>query len=200
MSGLSNSIPDEICIEILERLPVKSLLRFKATCKPWKSLISHPSFVDHHLNRSAARCKKLVIFEELEDNSLVQLLDFGSTTNGEPTTMEFPSTIPSKLRNEFGGRYLFRCSTWGGLLLLGSDSVDGEFSILLCNPSTRQIRKIRNSPNYKHHNFHHALALGYDFTVQSYMVVTIGQRFGFSYSSPYEIAPSENSDMMVTLP
>ncbi|KAE8717547.1 hypothetical protein F3Y22_tig00110044pilonHSYRG00165 [Hibiscus syriacus] len=45
------SIPEEIIIEILSDLPVKSLLRFGCVSKSWKSLISDPFFIRKHLKR-----------------------------------------------------------------------------------------------------------------------------------------------------
>ncbi|KAK1377759.1 F-box domain-containing protein [Heracleum sosnowskyi] len=41
-------VTDDLLNEILLRLPVKSLLRFKAVSKPWCSLISSPTFVISH--------------------------------------------------------------------------------------------------------------------------------------------------------
>ncbi|KAI3456025.1 hypothetical protein Pfo_012688 [Paulownia fortunei] len=46
--------PREIIFNILSRLPVKTLLRFRCVCKPWRTLISHPRFICEHLNRSPA--------------------------------------------------------------------------------------------------------------------------------------------------
>lgn len=46
-------IPEDLVIdEILTRLPVKSLLRFKSVCKLWCSSIADPYFVDSHYNHS----------------------------------------------------------------------------------------------------------------------------------------------------
>ncbi|CAH1427895.1 unnamed protein product [Lactuca virosa] len=38
------NFPDSLLIEILARLPVKSIFSFKSVCKHWQTLISHPSF------------------------------------------------------------------------------------------------------------------------------------------------------------
>ncbi|KAF6146034.1 hypothetical protein GIB67_033393 [Kingdonia uniflora] len=45
-------IPDEIIVEILSRLPVKPLFRFKSVCKIWNCLPSDPKFVNLHLKQS----------------------------------------------------------------------------------------------------------------------------------------------------
>ncbi|KAK7338951.1 hypothetical protein VNO77_19585 [Canavalia gladiata] len=46
------NIPNDLLVEILSHLPVKSLLRFQCTSKSWKSLISHPKFIKLHLQKS----------------------------------------------------------------------------------------------------------------------------------------------------
>ncbi|KAM0054308.1 putative F-box domain-containing protein [Helianthus debilis subsp. tardiflorus] len=45
---MSDHIPFEIQSEIMNRLPVKSLIRFRSVCKPWKSLIESSGFVAHY--------------------------------------------------------------------------------------------------------------------------------------------------------
>ncbi|KAL3726851.1 hypothetical protein ACJRO7_031709 [Eucalyptus globulus] len=52
---MAESIPEEIVVDILLRLPAKSLGRFKCVCKRWRSLISNPGFVRSHLQRLKAR-------------------------------------------------------------------------------------------------------------------------------------------------
>ncbi|OMO95356.1 hypothetical protein COLO4_15957 [Corchorus olitorius] len=166
---LSISVPDEICIEILERLPVKSLVRFKATRKSWKSLINDPSFVDHHLNRSAAaRCNKLVIFEELgnnSSNSVVRFLDLGNPS--QTTMMEFPSTARTRRIVIF------------------------PFAILVPGKSW----KIPNPPlpNSEYLKRHYAAALGYDFFVKTYKVVILRK----GYCAVYNVKTNSWSDFEV---
>jgi hypothetical protein len=52
-----SEIPDDLALEILIRLPVKSLLRFKAVCKAWHVTISSQSFIATHLQRSTSNHK-----------------------------------------------------------------------------------------------------------------------------------------------
>lgn len=47
-------LPDDLIIEILIRVPARSLLQLKCVCKTWKILISDPQFANHHLRTSTA--------------------------------------------------------------------------------------------------------------------------------------------------
>ncbi|KAK4727087.1 hypothetical protein R3W88_032004 [Solanum pinnatisectum] len=44
--------PEDLIREILLKLPVKALLRFKCVCKNWYTLIKNPCFIREHLNFS----------------------------------------------------------------------------------------------------------------------------------------------------
>ncbi|KAF6140850.1 hypothetical protein GIB67_042263 [Kingdonia uniflora] len=50
--GFMPVIPQEITIEILSRLPVKSICRFKSVCKFMYKLPSDPNFIKLHIKRS----------------------------------------------------------------------------------------------------------------------------------------------------
>jgi len=55
ITPLSVVIPDDLIAKVLSFLPVKSLVRFRYVTKYWKTLISDPTLVKLHLNRSASR-------------------------------------------------------------------------------------------------------------------------------------------------
>ena len=61
---MSDYLPEEVVLEILYRLPVKSLIRFKCVSKSWNSLITTPAFIHSHLTRShslASYSNKLIV-------------------------------------------------------------------------------------------------------------------------------------------
>lgn len=51
---LSPFFPDELIVEILLRVPVRSLLQFRCVSKSWKTLISDSQFAKDHLRTSTA--------------------------------------------------------------------------------------------------------------------------------------------------
>ncbi|KAK4477634.1 hypothetical protein RD792_016872, partial [Penstemon davidsonii] len=51
---------EDVILEILSRLPVKTLSRFKCVCKLWYTLIESPSFINRHLSHENNRERLLV--------------------------------------------------------------------------------------------------------------------------------------------
>ncbi|KAL9464639.1 hypothetical protein AB3S75_002276 [Citrus x aurantiifolia] len=44
-------LSDDMMVEILSRLPVKSLMRFRCVCKSWNDLVKDPNFIYKHLQK-----------------------------------------------------------------------------------------------------------------------------------------------------
>ncbi|XP_028774126.1 F-box/kelch-repeat protein At3g23880-like [Neltuma alba] len=61
---LSSNLPGDLMMEIMMRLPIKSLLRFKCVAKSWYALITDSSFITKQLEYSNSitknRCLKLI--------------------------------------------------------------------------------------------------------------------------------------------
>ena len=51
-SFLSKDLPQHVVLNILIRLPVKSLIRFKCICKSWYFSITNSNFITNHLNQA----------------------------------------------------------------------------------------------------------------------------------------------------
>ncbi|KAH9711019.1 F-box domain-containing protein [Citrus sinensis] len=59
--------PEDIMIEILSRLPVKSLIRLRCVCKSWYALIKNPNFISMHLKNDVNT--RLIVIYAKEDNT-----------------------------------------------------------------------------------------------------------------------------------
>ncbi|XP_057479171.1 F-box protein CPR1-like [Actinidia eriantha] len=123
-------LPEELAADILSRLPVKSLLRFKLVSPTWRALIESSDFIKSHLNRSIATKSNLFLIVK---ESHLYSVDFDSLSD---------STVdPVKLDH-----HPLRCQdhsteVWGscnGLICL-SNALD---TVVLWNPSTRESRKL----------------------------------------------------------
>ncbi|KAK6160219.1 hypothetical protein DH2020_003600 [Rehmannia glutinosa] len=157
-------IPQDIFQEILSRLPVKTLMRFKSVCKSWKTLISHPNFSKLHLEKSVDQNRTRFMF--LHDYFQCTLAyappDGTSETNNKPINT-----------NESNGCVDFLASC-NGLFCVGN----AKDEIFLWNPSTRESKKIPGSkiefPRFSNCTWASVFfGLGYDSTSDDYKLVRV---------------------------
>ncbi|XP_028116733.1 F-box/kelch-repeat protein At3g23880-like [Camellia sinensis] len=74
---VSHYIHEDVMIEILVKLPVKSLLRFKCASKSWSSLITNPSFIAKHLtNKKENGCLFIHSIEPKDTNNFPRKYTF----------------------------------------------------------------------------------------------------------------------------
>ncbi|KAL7218726.1 hypothetical protein ACSBR2_011909 [Camellia fascicularis] len=138
--SMSNTcIPEEVLIEILARLPVKSLLRFRSVCKSWYSLITNPSFITTHLNRTKSNHtnKLLIKFKSENQDRCLSFID-DETFGDEFVKFEYPF----QNYNEFF-KIIGSCD---GLLCL-SDYYGSDYAILW-NPSIRRFMTLLESGSF----------------------------------------------------
>ena len=157
--------PDDITVEILKRLPVKSLLRFKCVSKWWRSLISSSNFAGIHLGRirseSHLGMASSIILSRYGDSLLS--LDPQNEEDGPQQAMEleFPMLpyFPYYVKGHCDG--LICCVVNDG----------SQGFLLLYNPSIREYRKMPVPPNFR--STRECFGLGFDASTQDYKIVRI---------------------------
>ncbi|KAK8503639.1 hypothetical protein V6N11_030734 [Hibiscus sabdariffa] len=63
---MSDYLPVQVIPEILKRLPVKSLVRFRSVCKTWNSIIRDPSFISTHLQSSLSNNTPFLLIQSVK--------------------------------------------------------------------------------------------------------------------------------------
>nr|ADZ76517.1 S-haplotype-specific F-box protein [Prunus pseudocerasus] len=165
----------EILIDILVRLPAKSLVRFLFTCKSWTDLIGSSSFVSAHLHRNVTKhahvyllCLHHQSFEcqiDPDDPYVGQELQWSRFCN---ETFE----LCSKLSHPVGSteHYVIYGSS-NGLVCISDEILNFDSPIHIWNPSVRRLRTPRISTNFNIKFTCVALQFGFHPGVNDYKAV-----------------------------
>lgn len=132
MFGKMLRVPFDLVMNILSRLPVKTLLRCRCLSKSFCQLVDSPYFVDLHLSRSTDRNSDLRFY------CISQMMD---TIIGpvEADALD-RATVPHKsfrLRNFCSG-LIGACNG-----LFAVENFRSSSCIAFVNPSTKKVRKVR---------------------------------------------------------
>ncbi|MCD9638885.1 hypothetical protein HAX54_023057 [Datura stramonium] len=161
---------EEILMDILNRLPVRSLLRFKCVSKFWKTLISDPYFKMTHLNhaKNYQSSQKFVISQCCPKDGIYSMYCF-------PLSLVQP--VENVQKHDFPlvskpYRCAIRCCCDGLVIVIVNDNIDiGRNIHLLWNPSMGEsivLPDLEPSPNDSTH-----LGFGYDSTSGDYKILKI---------------------------
>ena len=186
-----NELPEDILVEILVRLPVKSLVRFRCVCNSWFSLLTHPRFVRDHLKHDHEQHENHMRME-----GVIQILvdsPFSSHWKEEEELEELEETEELELEGE---EEEIDCSSilrdtnmfkvWGhcdGLLCGVVENLE-VLALIVWNPSLREYIELSSSPHpTSPENRYMIHGIGYDTHSEDYKVVKIFQ------SQPYFMKP-----------
>ena len=170
---MSNHLPEEIVLEILVRLPVKSLLRFRCVCKSWYRYIATPNFINNNLLYCNDHNRGFFIHMPKTTGSMVSF----SRPHGQICTVASHHTFEaiSELRIPFTFQsgYPHFVGSCNGILCF-SDYRSFEFKdVYLWNPSIRKFKKLPDT--CLTHLFNVSLGFGFDSQNNDYKVVRISQ-------------------------
>ncbi|XP_028793419.1 F-box/kelch-repeat protein At3g23880-like [Neltuma alba] len=166
MSDAAPFLPKEIMTNILKRLPVKSLMRFRCVCKHWKDLFKTPSFVSDHLCHFSHQNPSVLFFQSYGANPLqLRLLDCEMQVRDVQKAPQFDSS-PSMSVNIIGSCNGLLCVE---VLRRGITPK----SLLLWNPATRDVREVPSSRAIDYGGCNCLLGFGFSPLVNDYKIVAI---------------------------
>ncbi|KAG6746626.1 hypothetical protein NC652_034340 [Populus alba x Populus x berolinensis] len=162
-ASICSSFNNDIVIDILARLPVKTLLRFKSVSKPMLSVITNPRFITYHLHQSTKNSS--LVFHCSHDEFPISMLYYT-----EPTTLRVVHIPPSMTDRSLKPRIRIKGSC-GGLLFMEIYYGCCMFHYGLWNPATRQFKKV-TGPQQCINLL--AEGFGYGSKINDYKLVRIG--------------------------
>ncbi|CAI9118805.1 OLC1v1020418C1 [Oldenlandia corymbosa var. corymbosa] len=198
MSDCIPSFPQDLIIDILVRLPVKSIGRFRCVSKPWRSLLSDPLFIKLHRAYHLHDPESLILTDSYAPDNFPLVITFAPDSTSENIYNGVTRKIISPLLQEKDNWQLNKWakSMWPlkkwtndkrkqiewievigschGLVLL----INEKHTKFLMNPITLEgvkIPKFSLSLDPSGHLIVHGL--GYDGTNDDYKVVTLSIRF-----------------------
>ncbi|KAJ4965911.1 hypothetical protein NE237_017760 [Protea cynaroides] len=133
-------LPSEIEDNILSRLPVKSLLRFRCVCKHWCNLVTNPYFIKMQLNRSNQIKEGLKLVHAY--GAEVYCIDVEACRNQCVETrgqmkIKMHKELVLPFRDQFKNLFWEVSGSCNGLLCLST--YDGLY---LLNPATQEYKRL----------------------------------------------------------
>ncbi|KAL8053718.1 hypothetical protein ABFX02_05G091400 [Erythranthe guttata] len=132
---MSDYFPADLLSEILVKLPVKTLIRFTAVSKSWRSIITSAAFIASHLSNSKNQTLLLTRhgkYSKLDQFSLLKVSEDGGFGINSSSEIEIPF--------EFQIEYSRVVGSCDGLVCLSNDIFFRNHSIpsiIIWNPSVR---------------------------------------------------------------
>ncbi|KAH0882577.1 hypothetical protein HID58_058673, partial [Brassica napus] len=158
----SASIPIDLILEILSRLPSKSVRRFHCVSKLWQSMLSCPYFKELYLTRSSARPRLLFVVHSVGEEKEEELHFYSSSQPRIPydksslvVAADYHTTFPSERCNyasgvpKLGWRSDICCPKYYGYLSEGI-CISGVIYYLVC-PRYEEFKVIEAQCFYNHH-------------------------------------------------
>ncbi|KAM7497938.1 hypothetical protein LguiA_022352 [Lonicera macranthoides] len=156
-------LPSELLIDILNRLPLETLLRCTSVCKTWYSFITSPSFITTHLLNNNNNGSYLIVTPSNNHPRKINYYVYHDNESfDECVQLEFPIALSHSKFKIFG--------SINGLVL-------GLYGVLmfLWNPSTRKHLIVPNPDiTFNSHGCHRdCIGFGFDPLNNDYKIVRV---------------------------
>ncbi|KAL7244348.1 hypothetical protein ACSBR1_016565 [Camellia fascicularis] len=143
-----SNFPMDLIVDILSRLPVKPLVRFRCVSKPWCALIDDPDFIKLHLNRSINTKSHLNL-----------ILNYCSLSSVNFDSLDNATKLKSPLKwTDFGIEVLGSCNAL--ICLYNGEEDVSKHSVRVYSLKSNLWRRIQDFPYYLWHSFQHGVFVG----------------------------------------
>jgi hypothetical protein len=153
-------LPDEIIVEVLLRLPVKSIMRFRVVCRSWAALFCTDEFCRLYMATPKAAPPKLLFVSPTATSDSKEV--YSCCPSGPKDELLF--TLDSACGNSM---QLVMPATCHGLSLLLDDAAPAYY---ICNAATRAVTRL---PPFRSVIWHTSTGLGFDVRTRKYKVVRL---------------------------
>ncbi|MED6133394.1 hypothetical protein PIB30_027818 [Stylosanthes scabra] len=190
LSPLDQPFPTDVVFDILVKLPVKSLQRFRAACKPWDELISSDrKFAMAQLRQASATRSDyhhlLVYVHSYPYEAVTSYVRDYSLTSTFCTNDGGETYFQPNCPLDEGDWLHFDGDTCHGLVLVTVDKF--ENSPVLWNPTTGKFRILPRIENYPMDTCSVHTGLGYDPSTDSYKIVEVSHSGGVSIAMVHTV-------------
>nr|BAQ19003.1 S19-locus linked F-box protein 3 [Petunia axillaris subsp. axillaris] len=181
-----NKLAQDMVVNILLRLPVKSLMRFKCVIKTYYSLIQSSSFINLQLNRVTTDKDELVLFKRSFEEDIHRhktILSFLSSSDVDSSLNPIsPDLDVPRMTNAYSNNFDQLIGPCKGLIALMNHLVT-----VLINPSTRNYRLLPSSPFDSPPGFYRSIesvGFGFDSIANDYKVIRILEVYWIDHGYP----------------
>ncbi|XP_059639621.1 F-box/kelch-repeat protein At3g23880-like [Cornus florida] len=177
---MADRLPKELIAEILTRLPVKALLKFRCVCKSWGSLISSPKFITSKLNQTI-HLNKINNTDTHIIGRYINANEEGGGEEGRYSVIIYDGSCFIELENPilYCASQLHIFGSCNGLVCLSDNIFDYVFkkvnNLILWNPSIRKSMRLpMSSIGIDSHGLREVVdGYGFDSKTNDYKVVRI---------------------------
>ncbi|KAI8537933.1 hypothetical protein RHMOL_Rhmol09G0062700 [Rhododendron molle] len=182
----SHHLPQEIIFDILSRLLVKHLLRFRSVCKSWLSLISNHQFVKSHLSRASNMSDRRLVLNAYPYRTGLKSCSLDSVMECKLPENAVEFDYPSKEPNQF----VYIVGSCNGLMCVAACVWNtNKRTIYLWNPSTRKSKRLPDLGVKRMWDYQvlYGFGLGFDESNDDYKVVLIFRDSGGGVSDERKV-------------
>ncbi|KAL7582872.1 hypothetical protein Lser_V15G45572 [Lactuca serriola] len=187
-------LPAHVMVDILSRLPVKTIIHCKCVCKKWLDLISESYFADHHLSRSPSGImiyhNSNEVFRNAEEEQktgylrtgILRWVEVEDKLDHHYLHHDPIMSLDLNLAPIFQKSQILPVGSVNGLLCLWQFGPQHD-KTYICNPITREYMILPKPQYYLQHNAHLVYCFGVAPLTNEYKVIRIFQGEKIPYFS-----------------